>query len=99
MRDEQRPVISPFRTAVYSDAGFAVLGEVLARLSDTGYLGALRDLLFEPLGLNHTSITAPTDPGANVIDRSTQANSAWGEDNLLFAAYVLLSMITTCDSH
>lgn len=88
MRDEQHPVISPYRTAMYSDAGFAVLGEVLVRLSKTDYLGALRNLLFEPLGLNHTSITAPTDPDANVIDRSTQANSSWGNDIPLYAAYV-----------
>lgn len=84
MRDQQHPVISPFRTAVYSDAGFVILGELLARLSGLDYLGALNNLLFDPLGLNHTSITAPTGSDANVINRS----STWGYDLPLFAAYV-----------
>ena len=86
MRDDQDPVVSPFRTAVYSDAGFIVLGEVLARLSGTGYQDALHDILLGPLGLTHTSTTAPTGPDANVIDRSSQKDSAWGEDIPLYAA-------------
>ncbi|KAF3010257.1 hypothetical protein E8E14_000400 [Neopestalotiopsis sp. 37M] len=45
------PVTSPFRTAVYSDGGFAVLGQVLARLTGKDYGEAIREILFEPLGL------------------------------------------------
>lgn len=86
MRDLQHPVISPFRTAAYSDAGYAILGQVLARFSGTSYDDALRDLVLEPLGLTHTSTTAPTGPDANVIDRSTQPDSAWGFDMPLYSA-------------
>lgn len=86
-------MIPPFRTAVYSDAGYIVLGEVLARLSGTGYQEALHNVLSEPLGLHHTSTTAPTGPDANVIDRSTQANSSWGYDIPLYAAWVTLTKL------
>lgn len=86
MRDMQHPVISPFRTAVYSDAGFVVLGQVLARLSATSYVDALNKVVLEPLGLHETSTTAPTGPDANVIDRSSQADSSWGYDVPLYEA-------------
>lgn len=86
MRDMQRPVIPPFRTAAYSDAGFVVLGELLARLSGSSYAEALHDIVLGPLGLHDTSTTAPTGPDANVINRSTQANSSWGNDITLYAA-------------
>lgn len=84
MRDQQHPVISPFRTAAYSDAGFVILGELLARLSGVDYLSALKNIILDPLGLGHTSTTAPTGSDANVINRS----SIWGYDIPLFAAYV-----------
>lgn len=86
MRDMQHPVISPFRTAVYSDAGFVVLGQVLARLSGTSYVDALSNVVLEPLGLHDTSTTAPTGSDANVIDRSSQADSSWGYDVPLYEA-------------
>lgn len=82
MRDDKRPVISPFRNAVYSDAGYSVLGQVLARLAGKKtYSEAIRDILFEPLGLHNMSTQAPKGSSLNAIDRSSiDKNSSWGLD-------------------
>ncbi|KAJ5494376.1 hypothetical protein N7463_010463 [Penicillium fimorum] len=80
-RDERKPVISPFRNAVYSDGGFAILGQVLARLSGKTYREAVHEVLFEPLGLETMSTTVPTGSDLNVIDRrSIDKNTSWAGD-------------------
>ncbi|KAJ5461991.1 uncharacterized protein N7458_003543 [Penicillium daleae] len=82
MRDDKRPVISPFRNAVYSDAGYSVLGQVLARLAGKKtYSEAIHQVLFEPLGLHNMSTKAPTGADLNAINRSIiDKSSAWGID-------------------
>ncbi|OQE37646.1 hypothetical protein PENCOP_c009G02903 [Penicillium coprophilum] len=80
-RDEKKPVIAPFRNAVYSDGGFAILGQVLARLSGKTYRQAVREILFDPLGLENMSTTVPTGSDLNVIDRrGIDKNTSWGGD-------------------
>jgi CubicO group peptidase (beta-lactamase class C family) len=37
MMKEKRPVSSPWRTPAYSDAGYAILGRVLERLTGVKY--------------------------------------------------------------
>ncbi|KAJ5127620.1 hypothetical protein N7448_008399 [Penicillium atrosanguineum] len=81
MRDEKMPVISPFRNAIYSDGGFAILGQVLARLSGQNFTEAIQQVLFEPLGLKSMSTKVPTGKGVNSIDRSIiSKSSSWGLD-------------------
>lgn len=70
MRDVKRPVISPYRNAVYSDGGFAILGEVLARLCGKSYGDAIQDVLFKPLEIENMSVTAPKGEGTNAINRT-----------------------------
>ncbi|KAI8186558.1 hypothetical protein KHU50_001308 [Colletotrichum sp. SAR 10_65] len=70
MRDNKRPVVSPFRNAVYSDSGFALLGQVLARLSNQTYEDAVRDILANPLGLNSTTTSVPKGTDVNAINRA-----------------------------
>ncbi|KAJ0375315.1 hypothetical protein COL26b_006526 [Colletotrichum chrysophilum] len=70
MRDNKRPVVSPFRNAVYSDSGFALLGQVLARLSNQTYEDAVRDILANPLGLNSTTASVPKGTEVNAINRA-----------------------------
>lgn len=70
MRDVKRPVISPYRNAVYSDGGFAILGEVLARLCGKSYGDAIQDALFTPLEIENMSITAPKGESTNAINRT-----------------------------
>lgn len=90
MRDDKRPVISPFRNAVYSDAGYSVLGQVLARLAGRKtYSEAIYQVLFEPLGLHNMSTKAPTGADLNAINRSIiDKSSAWGIDIEVVASYV-----------
>ncbi|KAM0812138.1 putative Beta-lactamase [Seiridium cardinale] len=64
----KHPVISPNRVAVYSDGGFAILGQVLARLSGQEYEDAIQDILVMPLGLDSTSLKAPNGSDLNAID-------------------------------
>ncbi|GLI81751.1 hypothetical protein PoHVEF18_010140 [Penicillium ochrochloron] len=82
MRDDKRPVISPFRNAVYSDAGYSVLGQVVARLSGKKtYSEAIHDILFKPLGLDNMSTKVPKGSRLNAIDRSRiDKKSSWGLD-------------------
>ncbi|KAK7398417.1 hypothetical protein QQX98_012212 [Neonectria punicea] len=78
MRDEKRPVISPFRVSAYSDAGFAVLGVVLERLTGLPYEDAMDDLLFSQLGLDSMTTKTPSGPDLNAINRLPVDNtSAW----------------------
>lgn len=82
MRDEKHPVISPFRNAVYSDGGFAILTQVLARLVGQPYEKAIEEVLFKPLGLDHTSATVPNGTDVDGINRQVlkEGLSAWGAD-------------------
>lgn len=82
----KRPVIPPFETALYSDAGFAVLGRVLERLTGLPYNDALQSVLAEPLGLNGTSTFAPPDNGLNaLVVPGNASQSSWGFDNQILA--------------
>jgi CubicO group peptidase (beta-lactamase class C family) len=81
MRDVKRPVTSPYRNALYSDGGFALLGEVLARISGQSYGDAIQSILCEPLGMEHISVTAPKGEGVNAINRTAITNNtSWGLD-------------------
>lgn len=90
MRNEKRPVIAPYRNAVYSDAGYAVLGQVLARLSGQTYAEAIQDILSKSLGLDGVSTTAPTGKDINVIDRTAVDNTSfWAGAIPIVFSYVL----------
>jgi CubicO group peptidase (beta-lactamase class C family) len=88
-RDKKKPVVSPFRNAVYSDGGFAILGQVLARLSGKTYSEAVQEVIFDPLGLESMSTKVPTGRDFNAIDRRTiDKNTSWGGDIEVVASYV-----------
>ncbi|KAF6816184.1 beta-lactamase [Colletotrichum plurivorum] len=78
----KRPVTSPYRNAVYSDGGYTLLGQVLARLAGVEtYAEAITAALFEPLGLNSSTAIAPNNTDLNAINRGLLTNtSAWGLD-------------------
>jgi CubicO group peptidase (beta-lactamase class C family) len=101
MRDDKRPVISPYRNAVYSDAGFAILGQVLARLAGKKtYSEAIREAIFKPLGLDSMSTTAPKGTGLNAINRKLiDANSSWGLDVEVVASYVFSMAFYSSTQH
>ncbi|KAJ5349969.1 hypothetical protein N7541_007696 [Penicillium brevicompactum] len=86
-RDEKPPVISPWRNAVYSDGGFAILGQLLARISGKTFTEAIQEILFDPLGMENSSTKAPKGSDINVVDRSTIDNSSsWGFDAEIVAS-------------
>jgi CubicO group peptidase (beta-lactamase class C family) len=88
-RDEKKPVISPWRNAVYSDGGFAILGQVLVRLSGKTFTEAIQEIIFDPIGMDSTSTKKPKGSDLNVIDRSAISNStSWGLDSEIVASYV-----------
>ncbi|KAH7153562.1 beta-lactamase/transpeptidase-like protein [Dactylonectria macrodidyma] len=77
----KHPVMSSFRNAAYSDAGFATLGLVLERLSGLPYKDAIKKLLFDPLSLDDMTTIAPNGSDVNAINRLPIDNtSAWGLD-------------------
>lgn len=83
-------MISPWRNAVYSDGGFAILGQVLARISKKTFTEAIQEILFDPLGMNSTSTKVPKGSNLNVVNRTIiDQTSAWGGDLEIVASYVL----------
>lgn len=73
--------MSLFRTPVYSDSGWAVLGQVLQRLSGKSYPEALDEVLAKPLGLDQLWATTPAGPDLNTIDRTLVTNdTSWAVD-------------------
>jgi len=76
MRDVKHPVISPYRNAMYSDAGYFLLGQVLARISGQSYGDAIQEILCKPLGMEHISVTTPEGEGVNAINRTVVSNES-----------------------
>ncbi|CAH0043612.1 unnamed protein product [Clonostachys solani] len=81
LRDEKRPVMPAYRNALYSDAGYSLLGHVLARITGQSYPDSMQQILFGPLGLNSTTVKPPTGPDINAINRYLVDNtSSWNVD-------------------
>ena len=79
----RRPVAAPFYTAIYSDAGYSLLGYVLSRLAGASYGSALDQLLATPLGLRHTAVDLPRGGHVNglAIPGARGVETSWGYDN------------------
>jgi CubicO group peptidase (beta-lactamase class C family) len=78
MRNNQLPTIAPYRSALYSDAGYAVLTLVLERLTGEEYKDAVKSLIFEPLGMNSSSSVAPNGTDIDAVERI--GLGSWGTD-------------------
>ncbi|KAF4333193.1 penicillin-binding 4 [Fusarium beomiforme] len=78
MRDVQVPTMGPWRSALYSDAGFGVLTLILERLTGQKYKDAVKDILFKPLGMDSSSAVAPNGSDINAVARTEGAS--WGLD-------------------
>jgi hypothetical protein len=78
------PIIPAFQTALYSDAGWGVLGRVIEKLTNSSYDDALQKKLAEPLGLKHTGTIEPTADGLNALALpGSAAESSWGQYNVV----------------
>ncbi|WAO95744.1 Beta-lactamase domain-containing protein [Fusarium falciforme] len=86
MKDKKHPVALPFRASLYSDAGFALLGVVLQRITGLTYNDAIQAALAAPLGLNSSTTFEPNDHDVNaLILPGSPAESSWGFDNQVTA--------------
>ncbi|MCA9288182.1 MAG: beta-lactamase family protein [Phycisphaerales bacterium] len=57
------PAAEPGTTFIYSNAGFAIAGHVCESVTGTPYETLIRELLFEPLGMESVGFGAPGTPG------------------------------------
>jgi len=80
----RHPLTRPAQTSHrYSNLGYALLGEALARAAGTPYLELLQKYLLTPAGLHHTQLTLTGQPHAPLMPGHTQAGlpaSAWRFD-------------------
>jgi CubicO group peptidase (beta-lactamase class C family) len=63
--DSRAPIVRPGARRIYSNAGFEVLGDVLARATGIAVADYLRQALCEPLGLRGTELTG--SPAADAV--------------------------------
>ncbi|KAG5662653.1 hypothetical protein KAF25_005071 [Fusarium avenaceum] len=78
MRDTQLPTTAPYRSALYSDAGYGVLTLILERLTGEEYKDAVKSVLFKPLGMNSSSSVTPNGTDIDAVDRT--GLGSWGAD-------------------
>ncbi|KAF9770521.1 hypothetical protein IL306_011925 [Fusarium sp. DS 682] len=78
MRDLQVPTMAPWRSALYSDAGFGVLTLILERLTGQEYKDAVKDVLLNPLGMDSSSAVVPNGSDINAVART--GGASWGLD-------------------
>nr|RBR00761.1 hypothetical protein FVER53263_10996 [Fusarium verticillioides] len=78
MRDKQVPTMGPWRSALYSDAGFGVLTLILERLTGQEYKDAIADIIFKPLGMNSSSAVVPNSTDLDAVART--GLKSWGTD-------------------
>ncbi|MEZ6234947.1 MAG: serine hydrolase domain-containing protein [Phycisphaerales bacterium] len=57
------PAAEPGTTFIYSNAGFAIAGHICETVTGTPYEALIRDMLFEPLGMESVGFGAPGTPG------------------------------------
>ncbi|KAM3465449.1 hypothetical protein NHJ6243_001725 [Beauveria neobassiana] len=79
---KQHAVQAPYTTAIYSNAGYHLLGYVVEALTNLSFADALQRTVLDPLGLRHSGATVPAKKGSGVIP---QGDSGWdlpmlGED-------------------
>ncbi|UPK95416.1 hypothetical protein LCI18_006351 [Fusarium solani-melongenae] len=85
-RDVRRPTMTPHHTALYSDGGYSLLTIIFSRMTGKPYGDAIKEILFEPLGLDQMSSGAPNGSDIDAIDRRPIDNSSsWGSNPELVA--------------
>ncbi|KAJ4184764.1 hypothetical protein NW767_013060 [Fusarium falciforme] len=78
-RDVRRPTMTPHHTALYSDGGYSLLTIIFSRMTGKPYGDAIKEILFDPLGLDQMSSGAPNGSDIDAIDRRPVDNSSsWG---------------------
>ncbi|MBC2874071.1 MULTISPECIES: serine hydrolase domain-containing protein [Streptomyces] len=67
--DEHRPAAEPGTRRLYSNAGFEVLGDHIAKATDIPFAEYLRQAVLEPLGMTATGLPgSPAKDGVSTVD-------------------------------
>ncbi|WP_338676418.1 serine hydrolase domain-containing protein [Streptomyces sp. SCSIO 30461] len=67
--DEHRTVAAPGTRRLYSNAGFEVLGDHIAKATDIPFAEYLRQAVLEPLGMTSTTLDgSPAKDGVSTVD-------------------------------
>ncbi|UQI43840.1 beta-lactamase family protein [Streptomyces sp. HU2014] len=67
--DEHRPMAEPGTRRLYSNAGFEVLGDHIAKATDIPFPEYLREAVLEPLGMAATDLPgSPAKDGVSTVD-------------------------------
>ncbi|NEB76866.1 beta-lactamase family protein [Streptomyces sp. SID14478] len=67
--DEHRTTSEPGTRRLYSNAGFEVLGDHIAKAADMPFAEYLRQAVFEPLGMTSTTLDgSPAKDGVSTVD-------------------------------
>ncbi|KAJ5609004.1 beta-lactamase family protein [Penicillium herquei] len=74
--DKANPVFAPQKETSYSNLGFDLLGQVLAKVTKMKYEDYINEAIFKPLGMYETSFTVP----AASVAASAGSGSDWGVD-------------------
>lgn len=64
---QRHPVFPPYGTALYSNAAYRILAYVIEAITGKSYEEVLKEDVFQPLGLKHSSSIPPVSSGAGVI--------------------------------
>ncbi|KAK3111907.1 hypothetical protein LTR53_012380 [Teratosphaeriaceae sp. CCFEE 6253] len=97
-----KPIFAPGQASTYSNANFELLGLVLERATNTTFSGLMHRSIFEPLGMNSTTLHAPTSDEHAVlpvgqffwdvdegVHNPTGGIYSSSEDMMRYARYVL----------
>ncbi|MFJ1746425.1 serine hydrolase domain-containing protein [Streptomyces sp. NPDC088116] len=91
--DEHRASSGPGTRRLYSNAGFEVLGDHVAKATDIPFADYLREAVFEPLGMDATSLDgSPAKDGVSTVDDIVRFAAELQAPRLLDARTVLDAM-------
>ncbi|MFP3991150.1 serine hydrolase domain-containing protein [Streptomyces sp. E11-3] len=91
--DEHRVTAPPATRRLYSNAGFEVLGDHIAKATDIPFAEYVRQAVFEPLGMTQTSLDgSPAKDGISTVDDLTRFAAELQAPQLLDPRTVLEAM-------
>ena len=83
MIEEEKPVLPPGRSFIYSDINFVILGELVSRISGEPFDVYCADHIFKPLGMKDTGFKPSTVLQPRIAptqyQNGTRGKMLWGE--------------------
>lgn len=69
MKSEPEQVYAPGTVTAYSNWGSALAGYIVERITGTSFTNYVHENIFEPLGMNHTSIAPDSSDNPSVLEQ------------------------------